>query len=47
MKKYLSYKVAPTSYKWDYNPKSWPYKWVTGAITPKYADADGKFMPLR
>ena len=25
---------APTSCKWGYNPYKWPYKWVTGAITP-------------
>ena len=24
----------PTSYKWNYNPYKWPYKWVTGVITP-------------
>ncbi len=25
---------APTSYKWSCNPYKWPYKWVTGVITP-------------
>ena len=25
---------APTSYKWSYKPCKWPYKWVTGVITP-------------
>ena len=24
---------APTSYKWNYNPYNWPYKWVNGVIT--------------
>ncbi len=25
---------APTSYKWSCKPYKWPYKWVTGVITP-------------
>ena len=25
---------APPSYKWSCNPYEWPYKWVTGVITP-------------
>ena len=24
----------PTSHKWSYNPYKWPYKWVSGVITP-------------
>ena len=32
--KYISYKVAPTSYKWDYNPKSWPYKMGNWGYNP-------------
>ena len=25
---------APTTSKWSYNPFKWPYKWVTGVISP-------------
>ena len=29
------YKVGPgSSYKWSYDPYKWPYKWVTGVLTP-------------
>ena len=30
----LSTRWAPTRHKWSYNPYKWPYKWVTGVITP-------------
>ena len=30
----LSTRSAPTSCKWSYNPSKWPYKWVTGVISP-------------
>ena len=30
----LAARWAPTSYKWSYNPNQWPYKWVTGVISP-------------
>ena len=26
---------APTIYKWGYNLYEWPYKWVTGGISPQ------------
>jgi len=30
-----AYNVGPYDrYKWSYSPYKWPYKWVTGVITP-------------
>ncbi len=31
---YISTRWAPTIGKWGYNPYKFPYKWVTGVITP-------------
>ena len=31
---HVSTRWAPISYKLSYSPYKWPYKWVTGVITP-------------
>ena len=34
-KPFGGYKVGPYDrYKWSYNLYEWPYKWVTGVISP-------------